>query len=314
MWYLNKCTFHRYLSLLSLSQRLSLCSSACVSLLSSYVCRKAPCCASERNSPKTGSLSCRCWKDILTLFDFWCRLMTSGKQTTTPPPSSFLFFFSNLSPLYPWLASIPLWLTGDPHLQKTYRAWQEPNHHHYVIVCAVQYTQSPLMLSVHTCTHTSKGSAPDLSSAALWEHAAHIMVEWVCISAQIGIYNRTKYVCVGLVVCVCQEGGAASRLVSPSNNLLLWVSSSPLTGPQSGAKGRKFSPDCFWSPKMYPRQFLSSHFFLSGHPVCWFWERVVWMLEGQRASGGGNPRTDVYFKIPWEEMELQQMIPHTDRD
>lgn len=135
-------TFHHGLSLLFFLQpsAVCLCISVCLShYFPSYVCRKALCCALARNSPKTGSLSCRCWKDILTLFDFWCRLMTSGKQTTTPLPARFFLFLPNLSPLYPWLASIPLWLTGDPHLQQTYRAWQEPNHHHYVIVCA-QYS------------------------------------------------------------------------------------------------------------------------------------------------------------------------------
>lgn len=53
------------------------------------------------------------------------------------------------------------------------------------------------MLSMHTCTHTYKGFAPALLSALLCGSVLYAgMVECVCISAQIGIYNRTKYVCV----------------------------------------------------------------------------------------------------------------------
>lgn len=156
-----------------LSARLALHHSLFVSYFLSCVCRKALYCALERNSPKTGSLSCRCWKDILTLFDFWCRLMTSGKRALSPPPP-FFFSLSNLSALYPWLASIPLWLTGDPHLQKTYRAWQEPNHHHNVIVCAQYSTRHFNVLHTHMHTHTYKEFAPALLlCVALWKHATY---------------------------------------------------------------------------------------------------------------------------------------------
>lgn len=48
---------------------------------------------------------------------------------------------------------------------------------------------------------------------------------------------------------------------------------------------------------MYPQHFLSSHFVsvLSAHPVCWFWEQAVWMVQGQKASNAISPRTDVFF-------------------
>lgn len=159
-------------------------------------------------------------------------------------------------------------------------------------VCMVQYNQSLLILSVHTHTHTHKGLHL-LSSFALYcGSMLHTgMAEWTCISVRLGFIPD-------LSVCVCQGGGGvALRLVSSSNHLLLWVSSSLLTGPQLGAKARKFSPDCFWSLKMYPQHFLSSHFVsvLSAHPVCWFWEQAVWMVQGQKASNAISPRTDVFF-------------------
>lgn len=84
------------------------------------------------------------WHCSISGADWW--LQVSRPQTAPSPllqpslspllPSLISLSLYNLSPLYPWLASIPLWLTGDPHLQQTYRAWQEPNHHHYVMVCA----------------------------------------------------------------------------------------------------------------------------------------------------------------------------------
>ncbi len=197
------------------------------------------------------------WHCSISGADWW--LQVSRAPPLLPSPLSPLFL---TSPLYPWLASIPLWLTGDPHLQKTYRAWQEPNHHHCVIVCAQYSKAKPLMLSIHTCTHTQRGFTPAHLSVLLCRSKLHTaMLEWVCISGQIGIYKRTK------CVCVCVEVGVTSRLVSSSNNPLLWVSSSPHTGPQSGAKARKFSPDCFWSPKIYPGQFLSSHFISLFHQL-----------------------------------------------
>lgn len=84
------------------------------------------------------------WHCSISGADWW--LQVSRPQTAPSPlpqpsllpllPSLISLSLYNLSPLHPWLASIPLWLTGDPHLQQTYRAWQEPNHHHYVMVCA----------------------------------------------------------------------------------------------------------------------------------------------------------------------------------
>lgn len=98
------------------------------------------------------------------------------------------------------------------------------------------------MLSIHARTHIQDLHL--LSSAFLCGSMLHAgMVEWLCISGQIGIYNRTKCVCV--CVSVFHAVGVTSRLVSSSNNPHLRVLSSPHIGPQLGAKARKFSPDCF---------------------------------------------------------------------
>lgn len=105
--------------------------SALVSCCLSGVCRKAPCCASERNSPKTGSLSCRCWKDILTLFDFWCRLMTSGKQTTSPP------LLTNLSSTLGWPLSL--------------RDWQEI----LTYTKLTEHDKSAIITSMWSCVHST---------------------------------------------------------------------------------------------------------------------------------------------------------------
>lgn len=173
-----------------------LCTTACLShFFPSYVCRKAPCCASERNSPKTGSLSCRCWKDILTLFDFWCRLMTSGKQTTTPPPPPpplpFSLFLTSLLSTLGWPLSLCDWQEILTYRKLTEHDKSPIITTMWLCVCTVQYNQSPLMLSIHTCTHTHKGCAPALLSALLCGSMLHTgMVEWLCISGQIGIYNN----------------------------------------------------------------------------------------------------------------------------
>lgn len=105
--------------------------SVLVSCFLSGVCRKAPCCASERNSPKTGSLSCRCWKDILTLFDFWCRLMTSGKQTPSPP------LLTNLSSTLGWPLSLCDWQEILTYTKLT------------------EHDKSPIMTSVWLCAHST---------------------------------------------------------------------------------------------------------------------------------------------------------------
>ncbi len=88
-------------------------------------------------------------------------------------------------------------------------------------VCTVQYNQSLLMLSIHTCSHTYKGLAPAVLSALLCGSTLHTgMVEWVCISGQIGIYNTTKY------MCVCASGGGG----------LLHAWSPPVITPSSGSR------------------------------------------------------------------------------
>lgn len=38
------------------------------------------------------------------------------------------------------------------------------------------------------------------------------------------------------------------------------------------------------------------------------------MVEGQRASEGGKPQDRCFFKISQAEMDLREIIPHTDKD
>lgn len=171
-----------------LSARLALHHSLFVSYFLSCVCRKALYCALERNSPKTGSLSCRCWKDILTLFDFWCRLMTSGKRTLSPPRSIFFsLFLTFLLSTLDWPLSLCDWQEI-----LTYRKLTEHDKSPIITtmwLCVHSTVQGILMLSIHTCTHIHIKSLHLLSSSAL--HCGSMlhtgMVEWVCISGQIGI-------------------------------------------------------------------------------------------------------------------------------
>lgn len=157
----------------TLSACLPLHRSLFVSHFLSCVCRKALCCALERNSPKTGSLSCRCWKDILTLFDFWCRLMTSGKQTTSPfSPPFFSLFLTFLLSTLGWPLSLCDWQEI-----LTYRKLTEHDKSPIITtmwLCVHSTVKSILMLSIHTCTLTYKEFAPALLlCVALWKHAAH---------------------------------------------------------------------------------------------------------------------------------------------
>ena len=206
-------SFHHFLFLLqSLRSTICFSSTACLSHPSpSRVCRKALCCASERNSPKTASLSCRCWKDILTLFDFWCRLMTSGKQTTTTLTPTFFLTSLPLAGLYP--SVIDRRSSPTANLQSMTRAQSSPLCD---CVLTVQCNQSLSVLPAHI----HKASAPAVLSALLCVNALHTgMVEWVCISGQIGIYNRPKCVCV----CVRRWG-------------LLYAWSPPVITPSSGSR------------------------------------------------------------------------------
>lgn len=170
-----------------------------LSLFLSGVCRKARCCASERNSPKTASLSCRCWKDILTLFDFWCRLMTSGKQTTSPTPTTTTLHPPLTSPppsagLYP--SVIDRRSSPTQSLQSMTRAQSSPLCD---CVRTVQYKAFNNVYT-HTCTRpygTRRICTCSPPRVAPWKLTG--TVERLCISGQIGVRNKTKYVsaCVG---------------------------------------------------------------------------------------------------------------------
>lgn len=121
------------------------------------------------------------------------------------------------------------------------------------------------------------------------------MVDWVCISAQIGIYNRTKCVCV----CVVGRWGVASRLVSSSNNppplgLVLSAHRSTVGGqrPENSLQIAFEVRKCILDSSSL---LILSLCFIQLILSVDFGNRACGCVEGQRASEGGKPPGQMFF-------------------
>lgn len=128
------------------------------------------------------------------------------------------------------------------------------------------HTHAPTHAHTHTRTHVHTPALQPLAShCGSTPHAGTL--ECVCISGQIGIYNRTKCVCMH-----SSRGEGSLHAWSPSViTPLLWVSSFLRTGPQSGGKGQKIlSRLLLRSGNVSATVPLFSFYLsvLSAHPVC----------------------------------------------